>query len=524
MSNRLQPALWGGLFIGVLSALPLVNAGNCCCCLWVLMGGALATYLRQQNNPYQIDAAEGAIVGLMAGVVGGIVYSILSIPLQMLAGPMQQEWMNEILSSNPNVTPEMREMVERLTTSSGLQLIGMIISIVVNSIFGMLGGLIGVAIFKRNLPPPPPPGTIDITPTSPRHRPRRLRRRSTRNGPYSFSRADPKFPSVKVCSRPPAVIPACGRLCGRACSERSRRPLIKAAMYESFYGFREKPFSLTPDPRYFYRSQCHANALELVQHAGRSAHGLTVVTGTSGTGKTTTCRTILESLDRKTFTSLVLNPYVSEEDLLRLILQDFGVISREEIRRGLLDGVRAGDLLRTLEEFLKSLSSLGARALLIVDEAQKLPVHVLEQVKRLTRLALDAPLQVVLVGQLGLTDSLRAPDLRPLNQQVTIRYRLRPLTAVETSAYIGHRLAIAGADSSVIFAPRAVQQVHRSTGGNPRLINLLCDRALLAAFSVHEARVEPAIVDRAASTLRLEPAGRMADSVLGWMRRRVAAL
>ena len=110
------------------------------------------------------------------------------------------------------------------------------------------------------------------------------------------------------------------------------------------------------------------------------------MTGTSGTGKTTTCRTILESLDRRTFTSLVLNPYVSEEDLLRLILQDFGVISREEIRRGLLDGVRAVDLLRTLEEFLKSLTSLGARALLIVDEAQKLPVHVLEQVKRLSRL------------------------------------------------------------------------------------------------------------------------------------------
>ena len=167
MSDRLQPALWGGLFIGVLSALPLVNAGNCCCCLWVLMGGALAAYLRQQNNPYQIDAAEGAIVGLMAGVVGGIVYSLLSIPLQMMAGPMQQEWMNEILSSNPNVTPEMREMVERLTASSGLHVIGMIISLVVNSIFGMLGGLIGVAIFKRNLPPPPPPGTIDITPTPP---------------------------------------------------------------------------------------------------------------------------------------------------------------------------------------------------------------------------------------------------------------------------------------------------------------------------------------------------------------------
>ena len=295
-------------------------------------------------------------------------------------------------------------------------------------------------------------------------------------------------------------------------------------MYESFYGFREKPFSLTPDPRYFYRSQCHGNALELVQHGGRRSQGLTVVTGTSGTGKTTTCRTILESLDRKTFTSLVLNPYVSEEDLLLLILQDFGVISREEIRRGLLAGVRAGELLRTLEEFLKSLTSLGARALLIVDEAQKLPVHVLEQVKRLTRLAEEAPLQVVLVGQLGLTDSLRAPDLRPLDQRVTIRYRLRPLTTGETAAYVMHRLTVAGGESSVKFTPKALQRVYRATGGNPRLINLVCDRALLAAFSVHETRIEPAVVDRAASVLRLEPAGRMADSVLGWMRRRVAAL
>ncbi len=294
-------------------------------------------------------------------------------------------------------------------------------------------------------------------------------------------------------------------------------------MYESFFGFREKPFSLTPDPRFFYRSQCHANALELVQHGGRTARGLTVVTGTSGTGKTTTCRMILESLDRRTFTSLVLNPYVSDEDLLRLILQDFGVISREEIRRGLLAGVRAGELLRTLQEFLMSLTSLGARALLIVDEAQKLPVHVLAQVKRLTRMAEEAPLQVVLVGQLGLTDSLRAPDLRPLDERVTIRYRLRPLTAVETAAYIVHRLTVAGGQSSVLFTPKALQRVHLVTGGNPRLINLVCDRALLAAFSVHETRIEPVVVDRAASVLRLEPVGSMTDSVFGWMRRRVSS-
>ena len=297
-------------------------------------------------------------------------------------------------------------------------------------------------------------------------------------------------------------------------------------MYESFYGFREKPFSLTPDPRYFYGSQCHANALELVQHGGRSTHGLTVITGTSGTGKTTTCRTILESLDRKAFTSLVLNPYVSDEDLLRLILQDFGVISREEIRLGLLAGVRVSELQRTLEDFLKTLTSIGARALLIIDEAQKLPVRVLEQVKRLSRLAEDVPLQVVLVGQLSLADSLRAPDLRLLDKRVTIRYRLRTLTAGETASYVRHRLHVAGGESSIIFTPRALHRVHGATGGNPRLINLVCDRALLAAFAAQEMRIEPGVVDRAASGLRLEPSGGLTDTFLGWMRmrRRVAAL
>ncbi len=295
-------------------------------------------------------------------------------------------------------------------------------------------------------------------------------------------------------------------------------------MYETFYGFQEKPFSLTPDPRYFYPSPCHANALELVQHGSQCRGGLTVVTGTSGTGKTTTCRTILESIDRNTFTSLVLNPYISEEDLLQLVLQDFGVISRDEIRRGLLQGVKSIDLLRTLDEFLRSLTSLGARALLIVDEAQKLPLSVLEQIKRLSGLAQRAPLQVVLVGQLNLADRLRAPNLRALEQRVTIRYRLRPLTAGETAVYVRHRLSVAAEEPGVTFTPKALQRVHRVTGGNPRLINLLCDRALLAGFSAQEPIIEPGIVDRAASGLRLEPAGGMADTLLGWMRRRVAAL
>jgi len=295
-------------------------------------------------------------------------------------------------------------------------------------------------------------------------------------------------------------------------------------MYETFYGFREKPFSLTPDSRYFYASPCHANALELVQHGSNNPPGLTVVTGTSGTGKTTICRTILESIDRKTFTSLVLNPYLSDEDLLRLILQDFGVISRDDVRRGLLHGVKSIDLLRTLDGFLKSLTSLGARALLIVDEAQKLPPSVLEQIKRLCGLALEAPLQVVLVGQLSLTDRLRAPNLRALDQRINIRYRLRSLAAGETAFYVRHRLSVAAEEQLVTFTPKALHRVHRVTGGNPRLINLLCDRALAAGYSAQQTVIGPGIVDRAASGLRLEPAGGMADTLLGWMRRRVAAL
>ena len=199
MSERLQPAIWGGLFIGVLSALPFVNLPNyCCCCLWVLVGGALAAYLRQQNTPYQIDAAEGAIVGLMAGAIGGVIYSILSIPLQMFVGPMLEQWTERMMSNNPDVTPEMRDMFQRLSTSSGARLLSVLVTLVVDSIFGMLGGLIGVAIFKRNLPPPPPPGTIDIPP-------------SPRGRAYSFSHSDPKFPVSLRCRGNASV-----RLVGRS--------------------------------------------------------------------------------------------------------------------------------------------------------------------------------------------------------------------------------------------------------------------------------------------------------------------
>ncbi len=159
-SGRLQPALLGGAFIGVMSALPIINMGNCCCCLWVLAGGALAVYLRKQNSTIPITAAEGALVGLLAGVIGGVIGAVLSIPMQMLMGPMQAEWMTRIASAgNNDMPPEMREMIDRMAAGGALGAAGIfmsLINIVTSTIFGMLGGLLGVAIFNRTAPPQPP--------------------------------------------------------------------------------------------------------------------------------------------------------------------------------------------------------------------------------------------------------------------------------------------------------------------------------------------------------------------------------
>jgi general secretion pathway protein A len=292
-------------------------------------------------------------------------------------------------------------------------------------------------------------------------------------------------------------------------------------MYEEYYGFTEKPFSLTPDPKYLFKSASHASAFELLQYAIRRREGFVVVTGDIGTGKTTLCRALLEQVDRRTFTALVLNPFLSEEDLLRLVLQEFGVVSREEMRRGRLAGVSKQELIETLNEFLLSLRAIGAQALLIVDEAQNLPLQVLEQIRILSNLETEKEklLQIVLVGQSNLKDLLRRPDLRQLDQRVSIRYDLKPLTAEETAAYVQHRLSVAGGGSAVTFAPKALARVHQFTGGIPRLINLLCDRSLLTAFSGHHTRVLPQMIESAALSLELE---RPRRRLFGWMRPRVA--
>jgi hypothetical protein len=163
---KFQPALFGGLFIGVMSALPIINLGNCVCCMWVLGGGALATYLMQQNHPYTVSAADGALVGLLAGVVGGFLGSLLAIPLMMMMGPFQRQLMERMLSGNPDIPDQTRRMIENMNAASvgGAAIaVKIVLSVCVDAVFGMLGGLLGVALFKKK-DLPPPTGTIDVLP------------------------------------------------------------------------------------------------------------------------------------------------------------------------------------------------------------------------------------------------------------------------------------------------------------------------------------------------------------------------
>lgn len=293
-------------------------------------------------------------------------------------------------------------------------------------------------------------------------------------------------------------------------------------MYEDYFGLVEKPFSLTPDPKYLYRSESHASAFELLQYGIRRREGFIAITGDIGTGKTTLCRALLEAIDRNTFTALVLNPFLSEEDLLKLILQDFGVVSREQVKRGRLSGVSKQELIDTLYDFLLSLLPLKSSAVLIIDEAQNLPLKVLEQLRILSNLETDKEklLQILLVGQMDLQALLRTPELRQLDQRISIRYELRPLSRDETAGYINHRLTIAGASGSVTFLPNAIDQIYKYSGGIPRLVNLICDRSLFGAFAARAGQVNREIVSRAVETLDLQPAWM---SPFGWLRSRLTA-
>jgi general secretion pathway protein A len=271
-------------------------------------------------------------------------------------------------------------------------------------------------------------------------------------------------------------------------------------MYTSFFGLQEKPFAITPDPRYLYLSERHAEALAHLLYGINEAGGFIQLTGEVGTGKTTVIRSLLEQLPAHAEVALILNPRVTPAEFLLTICEELHLQVPEHGR----DSTKA--LMDLLGHYLLEAHARGRRVVLIVDEAQNLSPQTLEQVRLLTNLetATTKLLQIILIGQEELRTLLDQAELRQLAQRITGRYHLSPLSREETAGYVKHRMRVAGATAEA-FTPGALKEVHRLSGGIPRVINVVCDRALLGAFTREDHRVGASYVRQAASEVYGRP-------------------
>ena len=278
-----------------------------------------------------------------------------------------------------------------------------------------------------------------------------------------------------------------------------------ALTYEPYYGLKAKPFSLSTDPRALYRSPLHTAVLDDLLAGIRRREGIIVLTGEMGTGKTTLCRAALYQLDRKTFTAFVPDPLLSREDLLRVLLVDFGEVSIDDLRRGRLSGASRPDLSYQLYEFLTSLESVDAFAVLVIDEAQHLAAPLLEEIRALSELEAGRRLlQIVLVGQPELQTRLKQFQMRQIEQRVTMRCELRPLSKEDVAGYVAHRLAMVGAQKErIAFASAAIDMIHAASNGVPRVVNVICDRALSHAHLERLSVIGPPIVATTLDELQL---------------------
>jgi general secretion pathway protein A len=265
-------------------------------------------------------------------------------------------------------------------------------------------------------------------------------------------------------------------------------------MYLSFFGLNEKPFAITPDPRYLFLSERHAEALAHLLYGINEAGGFVQLTGEVGTGKTTIVRSLLAQAPKNAEIALILNPRMTAPEFLLTICQELGIEVPPASQQSLKD------LVDTLSAYLLRAHAQGKRVVLVVDEAQNLSTEVLEQVRLLTNLETNTQklLQIILIGQPELRELLARNELRQLAQRITGRYHLNPLSREESSAYVLHRLRVAGATTDILSA-RALAEVFRLSGGVPRVINVICDRALLGAYSLDRHRVTGTLVRHAAN-------------------------
>jgi general secretion pathway protein A len=268
------------------------------------------------------------------------------------------------------------------------------------------------------------------------------------------------------------------------------------AVYDSFYQFGAAPFTLSPDPRFLFPSRQHREALAGLIYAVQDGRGFAVLTGEVGTGKTMLVHALLTELGERVRSALVFHPHLSRRDLYPHLLAEFQLPPQEST----LASVRA------LQKLLLDQFQAGVRVVVIIDEAHALPRDVLEEVRLLSNFetSRDKLLQVLLIGQPELLERLRSPELRQLRQRIAVRCTLGPLEFSETAAYVRSRLATAGGRPA-LFLPGAYATLHRFSGGLPRLINILCDHALLSGFARDQLEIGPALVRRAATDLGLRP-------------------
>ena len=277
--------------------------------------------------------------------------------------------------------------------------------------------------------------------------------------------------------------------------------------HEAFFGFVERPFSLTPDPKYYFRSRAHSRAFDALSDGVARRESVLLVTGDLGVGKTTLCRTLMDLLQCKTRVAMVGNALISPEDLLRRLLQDLGGVSKEEVSTGRLAGATSTELNELLGAFLSSQDGSRGGVVLIVDEAQSLPPATVEQILALVSMDAnrDKSLQIVLAGQPAVGGGPGVP--KAIDQLLTTRTRLLPLERDECERYIAHRLAIAGG-AGVVFDARAIDVIYALSGGVARLVNLLCVHGLQRAAAAKATRVEAEMIESAASAFefgRLRP-------------------
>jgi general secretion pathway protein A len=272
--------------------------------------------------------------------------------------------------------------------------------------------------------------------------------------------------------------------------------------YEAFYRFSQRPFSLTPDPKFYFRSRSHGRVFDTLSTAMGRRESLMLVAGDLGVGKTTLCRTLSDLQERKSRAALVGNALLSPEDLLRVMLQDLGAVAEADVRAGTLLAATRGELIDRFEAFLSQLQSSGAGAVMIIDEAHSLPPSTLDQIVEIAGLASNRQkaLQFLLASQPAMGGGATLP--RGADDKLAVRARLLPLERDECERYVHHRLTIAGG-TAVTFSAAAIEVIYALSGGVPRLVNLLCERALQEGAAAQSMRMEPGMIESAASALDL---------------------